>query len=119
MGIQVAIQRACMTLRQFARLGASRLYGTMKTTDGRYKASVDFLERMYFMRAENNAILKILFDKGIITVEEWQSTVLDEYGHYIAELKKEWPELTFDSAGFTIVDRESFAARMTAERWPP
>jgi hypothetical protein len=108
-----------MTLRQFGRLQIGRLFGSVRTTEGRYKATIDLLERCYFIRAEMNATTKLLLDKGIVTQAELLAYHVAEYELYVAALRKDWPEVDVGSAGFTVKDAPAFAARAKAERWPP
>lgn len=108
-----------MKLRQFGRLQVGRLLGTVANTDGRYKAWVDLLERCYFMRAEINALTKILLDKGLVTDDELEKRFEEEYRHYISALSSDWPEVEVTSTGIVIHDVEAFGRRAKAEAWPP
>ena len=108
-----------MMLRQFGRLQLGRLVGTVLGSEGRYRAAMDLLERCYFMRAELNAVVKILIDKKIVTAEEWEKTCTEEYEWYVAQLAKDWPEIKVTATGYTILDPVVFARRSKEEGWPP
>jgi hypothetical protein len=105
-------------LRQIGRANIGRVLGTVVTTAGRYKLWVDLLERSYFLRAEVNALSKLLLDKGVCTQEELQAAFAGEYKHLLASMSEEWPELTFEETGFTVIDPQAFSARLKREDWP-
>lgn len=107
------------TIRQFGRLQCGRLFGTVRTTKGRYKAMMDLLERCYFMRAELNAIAAILIDKGVVTREEFLTQHVAEFERYLAALRKEWPEIEVSTTGYTIKDVDALQRRTKSESWPP
>lgn len=107
------------TIRQFGRLQCGRLFGTVRTTEGRYKAMMDLLERCYFMRAELNAIAAILIDKGVVTREEFLTQHVAEFERYLAALRKEWPEIEVSTTGYTIKDVDALQRRTKSESWPP
>lgn len=110
-----------MRLRQFGRLQIGRLLGTVSNEDGRYKAWIDLLERSYFMRAELNAITKVLLDAGIINEGTWQKALDEEFTAFVADLSKQWPEVEVaeDGRSFTIRDLGAWAERCKREGWPP
>lgn len=114
-----SLQSLGMKLRQVGRMQIGRILGSVPTTSGAYKALLDLLERCYFMRAELNAIAKILIDKKVITIEEWQKTVDDEMRHYFEAVAKHWPEVEFGDDGFTIKDPAALHERSKREGWPP
>lgn len=113
------IHALCMKLRQVGRVQFGRIFGTEPNTTGRYKAMIDLLERCYFMRAEINAITKLLLDKFVITDAEFQKQVEFELDFYFKEVAKAFPEIEFDHKGFTIKNTAAFSERMREEEWPP
>jgi len=108
-----------MKLRQVGRVHIGRILGSVPNTSGAYKSLIDLLERCYFMRAEINALSKILLDKRIVTNEEFRRYIDDEMRHYFGEVAKDWPEIEFREDGFTIKDAKAFAERSAREGWPP
>jgi hypothetical protein len=109
---------AFMRLRQFGRLQIGRLWGTLKTSSGRYKATIDFLERSYFMRAELNVFLKLCIEKKLFTVEEWNTALTEEAETYGNELAEDWPEAKVGSHSYEI-SVQDLAKRCKEEEWPP
>lgn len=116
--LRAEMQKAAQRLRQFGRLAAGRLLGTVPNTDGRYKAIVDEWERSLFTRAEVNGLSKILIAKGIVTEAELTATIVEEYRHLADAMQKGWPELTVDEVGIHVHDAAAFAERSRREEWP-
>jgi hypothetical protein len=106
------------SIRQVGRAQIGRVLGTVGSTRGNYKAWMDLLERSYFVRAEVNAVCKLLIDKGIMTHDEWRQRIVDELESYLKNLSAQWPELEFSEIGMTVKDPKAFAKRMAEERWP-
>lgn len=113
------LRTAAQRLRQFGRLSASRMFGTLLATDGRYKAVVGMEERGLFARAELNALVRLLVDKGVFTEAEWTERVAAEMEHLAAEHAKQWPELRAEPDGIHVHDLPRHAKRSRDERWPP
>lgn len=112
------LRAAAGQLRQYGRLAASRLFGTVAPTDGRYKAIVDLEERSLFTRAEANGIARILIDKGVVTQAELTAVMVKEYRHLVAEVGKRWPELRVEEHAIHVTDLPAHAARAKREGWP-
>lgn len=112
------MMKAAKRLRQFGRLAAGRMFGTLANTDGRYLAVVDEWERSLFTRAEMNAVARILIDKGIISTAEWTAAVVEEYRHLADAMEKGWPELRVTETGIDVHDLAAHAERSRRERWP-
>lgn len=110
----------CQRLRQFGRLDAGRLLGTVPSTHGGYLAWMDLFEKAVFLRAEGNAVVKLLMDKGIVTQGEWLERVTDEMAHMMTVYGEKWPEIEVDASGsgFTVKDLQAFAKRCQKEGWP-
>lgn len=116
--LDTEIRRAAQRLRQFGRLAASRLLGSLPSTSGRYKAIVDEWERSLLTRAEMNGLARLLVEKGVFTRAEWAATALEEIRALADAHEKSWPELRVDEAGIHVHDPQAFAARAKAEGWP-
>lgn len=116
--LRAELRRAAQRLRQFGRLAASRLFGTLPTTSGRYKAVVDEWERSLLLRAEMNALVLLLVDKKVVTSAEWTARVVEEIRALADAHQKLWPELTTDEVGIHVHDAQAFAARSKSEGWP-
>jgi hypothetical protein len=114
-----AIYGLLMRLRQVGRLQIGRILGTISHTRGSYKAWIDLLERSYFLRAEVNALTKVLFDKGLLDRASWQKYLEEELRQYLGDLAQQWPEVELQDTGFTIKDTAAFAERCAREGWPP
>lgn len=110
--------KAAQRLRQFGRLAAGRLFGTLPNADGRYLAVVDEWERSLLVRAEASGLSRVLIEKGIISRAEWVAIVLEEYRALGDAIEKTWPELRVDDIGIHITDPAAFAARAKREGWP-
>jgi translation initiation factor 2 beta subunit (eIF-2beta)/eIF-5 len=108
-----------MKLRQIGRVQFGRIFGTEPNTSGRYKAMIDLLERCYFMRAEINAVTKLLIDKGVFSSSEFQKEIESEMEVYFKDVAAHFPEIEFRDDGFTIKDTQAFHARTKSENWPP
>lgn len=109
---------AAQRLRQFGRLTAGRMFGTMTPEDGRYQAVMGIEERGLFARAELNALVKLLVDKGVVTEADWTERVTAELAHLTETHEALWPELTVDAIGVHIHDVPAYMARANRERWP-
>lgn len=112
------LRAAAGQLRQYGRLAASRMFGTLSSEDGRYKAVVDLSERSLFTRAEMNAVARILIDKGVVTQAELTAVMVEEYRHLVAAVGKTWPELTVEEHAIHVTDLPAHAARAKREGWP-
>jgi hypothetical protein len=112
------LRAAAGQLRQYGRLAVSRLFGTVASTDGRYKAIVDLEERSLFTRAEMNAVARILLDKGVVTQAELTAAMVEEYRHLVAAVGKQWPELVVEEHAIHVKDLPAHAARARREGWP-
>lgn len=111
----------CQRLRQFGRLQAGRLLGTVPDTRGSYKAWMDAYEKFAVGRAELNPLTKLMIEKGVFTRGEWLTQVTDELAWLIEQEAKGWPEVEVfaDGRGFTVKDLVAFKARCEREAWPP
>lgn len=106
-------------MKLLARVQFGRIFGTEPNTSGRYKAMIDLLERCYFMRAEINALTKVLIDKGVLTTSDLQKAMDEEMAMYFKEVAAQFPEIEFGDKGFTIKDMAALQARSKKENWPP
>jgi hypothetical protein len=116
--LNAEIRRAAQRLRQFGRLAASRLFGTLPNTSGRYKAVVDEWERSLFTRAELSGLARLMIEKGVFTRAEWAATTIEEYRALADACEKSWPELRVDELGIHVHDLAAFTARSKSEGWP-
>jgi hypothetical protein len=119
MGAREEIRKWAQTLRQVGRANIGRLWGTVLSTDGRYLATIGMFERLYFLRAELNAVAAVLVKKGVVTEDEWLGQLAEDYEHLAKVFSEDWPELEFSAAGFTVKDAKALAERARRERWPP
>lgn len=119
MGAREEVYKWAQTLRQVGRIQIGRLWGTVRSTDGRYLSTIGLFERLYFLRAEVNAVAAVLVKKKIVTEDEWVAQLAEEYQHLAGEFTKDWPEVEFSAAGYTIKDPQALAERSRRERWPP
>lgn len=116
--LNTEIRRAAQRLRQFGRLAAGRLFGSLPASHGRYKAIVDEWERSLFTRAEVSGLVRLMIEKGVFTRAEWAATTVEEYRALADAHAKLWPELTTDEAGIYVHDVPAYTARAKAEGWP-
>ena len=116
--LRLALRDAAGQLRQYGRLAASRLFGTVSNEDGRYKAIVDLEERSLFTRAEMNAVVQLLVAKGLVTEAEWTAQCVEEYRLLVASVGRSWPELTVEAHAIHVHDLPAHAARAKREGWP-
>lgn len=82
------LRAAAGQLRQYGRLAASRMFGTLST------------------RAEMNAVARVLIDKGVVTQAE------------LTAVGKTWPELRVEEHAIHATDLPAHAARAKREGWP-
>lgn len=113
-----ALHDAASQLRQYGRLACARLFGTIASDDGRYKAIVDLAERSYFVRAECSALARLLIEKGVVTEDEWTATCVEEYRALVAAVGRTWPEVEVHPDRYEVTDLAAHAARSKRERWP-
>lgn len=106
-------------LRQVGRIQYGRIFGSAPPSSGRYKAMMDVFEKLYFLRAEVNALTKLLIDKGVFTEVEYSEQALKEYAFLLAKEQERWPEVEFRPGELVIKDTAAFQQRCKAEGWPP
>jgi len=112
------IHDAASRLRQFGRLLAGRLLGSVPSEHGGYKGLVDLWEKAAYTRAEVNALTRLVKERLHVTDAELSAAFLEEYRYLVDAEAQRWPEVRVEPGGFTVTDPEAFAARAKREGWP-
>ena len=113
-------------LRQTARNAMNRLakwrghyagwqLGTRLATDPESQAVRDHREVTLMMRAELNALVRVLTDKNLVGEREWLDALTDEANRLNQALSERWPGAQATSEGM------SYDMRLAAEwmtKWP-
>lgn len=109
-----------MRLRQFARYSIGRILGTVSNKDSKYLFFIDLAESKLYHRAELNAIIKVLVDKKVLKVGEWEQYVAKELELAVKEQQTHWPECTPAADGKScVIDVKGAQKRCQEEGWPP
>jgi hypothetical protein len=115
-----AIYHGYSRLRQFARHSLGRILGTVAATDRRYKFFLDLAETKLFLRAEYNALTRLLLEKGVMTEQEFAKVLSEELETAVKDQRVKWPEVKPSATGDSFVlDRDGFVKRCKEEEWPP
>jgi hypothetical protein len=75
--------------------------GTRGIDDPECKAVKDHREVTMLMRVELNALLKLLLDKKVFTLEEFQNQIIEEADHLSVEYEKKFPGLRATEHGIS------------------
>ena len=97
---------------------ASWQLGTRLNTDDECNALKDHREVTILLRAEVNALTKVLLDKGIVTEDEWNNAVTEEAVYLDTRYEQKFPGF---STSLTGVDMDVARVRETMKRmnWKP
>ena len=106
-------------LAQYARMAASRVLGTRLESNGGFRAIRLLDHGRHIHRAEITAIVSLLIDKGVFTLEEYQGAMKAEMEMLLSDLQQEWPEIVAHPQMTEVKDAKAFAERAKREGWPP
>lgn len=90
--------------------------GTRTDTDPEAQAVRDHREATLIQRAEISALVGILIDKGVFTLEEFETKSAEEAGHLEAILEERFPGFKATDFGMTM---DTTLARETTKNWKP
>jgi hypothetical protein len=94
--------RVMNRLAKWRALFAGWQLGTRAKGDPESDAVRDTQERLLTLRAEVNALTRILLEKGLTTQEELQRTMIAEAEHYMGQLEARWPGVTAVDDGLSM-----------------
>lgn len=101
-------QRAMRALNRLAKwraLFAGWQLGTRPKGDPECDAVRDHREATLMLRCENNAIVRLLLDRGIVTVDEWTELIGEEADALSEQLSRRFPGVTATDDGLTYDKR--------------
>src|SRR6185312_5593866 len=90
--------------------------GTRIKGDPECDAVRDHREVTILLRVEQSALLKLLTEKGVFTVEDWQQAIIDEAGVLDKDYEKRFPGIRSSDIG---MDFDIGKARETMKHWRP
>ena len=93
-----------------------RWLGTRATDDPQAKAARDLFDQMNCLRADVNALSRLLIDKKVITAEEFTAQIQDEAKWLCEQYEKTFPGFRATDEGMVIYDMK--AGRETTKGWP-
>lgn len=110
------LSRALNKLCKWRSVFAGWQLGTRPKTDPECQAVRDQREAWLLLRAENTAFLRILFEKKICTVEEFQQALLIEAQALDESLEQRFPGFKTTEDG---IDMDVKVAAETTKGWKP
>lgn len=90
--------------------------GTRADNDPEAMAVRDHREQSIMMRTEVSALVRILLEKKVFTIEEWESVITDEAEKLSEILRKRFPGFTATDYGMKI---DVALAQDTTRGWKP
>lgn len=107
--------RALNVLAKWRALFAGWQLGTRSDTDPEAAAVRDHREVTLILRAELTALVSVLIDKGLFTVEEFNIALAREAAEYSIALEQRFPGIRATEYGLTMDAR----AAETMKGWRP
>lgn len=111
-GLEQKLNRLCKWRSVFA----GWQLGTRADTDAECRAVRDHREVTMLLRAELNAMTKVLIDRGVITIEELERALGEEADKLSADYEKKFPGFKATDAGISINVQQ---AAQTTKGWRP
>lgn len=100
--LETAVMKSMERLCKWRVILASWQCGMNNHDSPEFKAVEDHRELTLLMRAELNAIVRLLTDKGFFTIEEWQRQMLEESGHLNKAIEGKFPGLVASDNGVIV-----------------
>ncbi len=94
--------QAANILAKWRRFFANWELGSQWEGTNRYKATANNWELLMLVRAEVNGLTKILFEKDIISSEEFDAIMAEEYTHLSEEYSKKYSGIIANEDGLTF-----------------
>jgi len=110
------LRSALEKLTKWRTVFAGWQLGTRTSDDPESQAVRDHREVTMLMRVELNAVAKLLLDKGVITVAEWQAAVLEEALALDKSFEERFPGFESTEYGMAI---DVVRSRQTTRGWRP
>jgi hypothetical protein len=108
--------RALNRLAKWRQVFAGWQLGTRLQTDAECQAVRDHREVTIFLRAENNALLKLMLDKGVFTLEEYQAQLEQQAEHLNKKFEEKFPGMKATDYG---IEYETAKSAETMKGWRP
>lgn len=109
------LNRALNKLAKWRTVFASWQLGTRSSTDAECKAVKDHREATIMLRAEANALARLLMNKRIITQKEFEDTLHNEVTQLDRAYEEKFPGFSTTDTG---VDIDLVVASETMKGWP-
>jgi hypothetical protein len=90
--------------------------GTRAKGDPESDAVRDHREVTILLRVESSALVKLLTDKGVFTVQDWQQAVIDEAELLDKDYEQKFPGIRSTDIGMNF---DVSRARETMKHWRP
>lgn len=106
-------------LREFTRMAVYRILGYFDEHQytGAHLAIRNIEEARFLLRAELNALKKILIDKGVVSHAELDAETLDHLSTMLHTFSKAYPEITVSEDGKAVIDMVGLKSRAEREHW--
>jgi hypothetical protein len=78
----------------------------------------DLMDKWLIMRAENNAIMRLLLDKGIMTPADFQKQLEEEAVHLDEDMAQMFPGFRSSQEGIVVFDVALAQETMTRLKFP-
>lgn len=97
---------------------AGRQLGTRSDDDQQCKAVKSAEEARLILRAETTALVRLLIEKGVFSLAEWEATLVEEAGELEKMLEGQFRGFRASADGMEI-DLAEIQKHKTMEGWPP
>lgn len=115
--MEASVFNALQKLAKWRSIFAAWQLGTRPKGDPESDAVRDHREISMLLRVELNALTKVLIDKKIITMEEWEKTLKDEAVELDKSYERRFPGFRTFLGGVEIYDPPT--AAKTTKGWRP
>ena len=115
MSLQQKFDQAMNRLAKWRSVFAGWQLGTRPLGDPECDAVRDHREVTIMMRAEHNAMLKLLTDRGVFTIEDFQKAMIDEGELLHKDYERKFPGMKATDMGIEYDAR----AVETMKNWRP
>ena len=96
------VNRALNRLTKWRGVFAGWQLGTRPDTDAECQAVRDHRELSILLRAEVTALTRLLIDKGVFSMEEYQNTLIDEANRLSKAYEQKFPGFKATDIGMDV-----------------
>jgi len=114
--LETELMRHLQILTKWRQPFAAWQIGTRSADDVECRAIKDHREVTILMRTELNALLGLVIKKGVFTLEEFQTQMIEEADHLSASYEEKFPGLKATEFG---IQYDIAKAKETMKDWKP